>query len=125
MYTCFCSSSLATRCLVGAISIVVGLLVALCIRTGWTKQLSKPDLLSPSRGDLSESRGATPAPNEMHDVEPRGRTADTLPRCSDSAEDEKQGANRQRSWALRALLRKPTSDSHIQVDHNEGQKAEV
>jgi hypothetical protein len=126
MYTCFFSSSSTTRFLVGAVVVAVGLLIALCIRTGWTNEVDESRLLPQWHDNPEESRGTTPPSNAMRDVEPQERKAsNTLTYCDTSAEDKNQDAIRQRSWGFIKFFWNATSASHIQVDHNERQKAEV
>jgi hypothetical protein len=126
MYTCF-SSNLATRFLVGAVLVVVGLLVVLCVRAGWING-SNPSHSRRSWGDnLGEHRRALSARDITYDVKAQERKAstNTVACGGDPTEAEKQRGKRQRSWSLMAFVRKPTADSLIRVVNNERQKFEV
>lgn len=121
MYTCFFSSSLATRSLTGVILVAVIVLVALCIRTGWTNELSMPHLGYLWRDDYGESRRAMSVPDLTPDAKPRGRKASST--CPGHLnEDIKQCEIGQWSWPFMAFIRNPMPDSHIQVER---EKAEV
>jgi hypothetical protein len=109
MYTCFFSSSLATRFLVGTVLVAIGVLVALCIQTGWTNGPNSPQARSPLRENLRESDRVTPTLRTAHDVESQGRNAstDTLSRCSYLTGND-EGGKRRRTWPLTVFFR-PTN----------------
>ncbi|KIM71656.1 hypothetical protein PILCRDRAFT_93766 [Piloderma croceum F 1598] len=91
--------SSATRFLVGIVLVAIGVLVTLCIQTGWTNGPNSPQARSPLRDNLRESDRVTPTVRTAHDVESQGRNAstDTLPCCSYLTGDD-SGEKRRRTW---------------------------
>ena len=89
----------------GGVLVAVGVLVALCTRTGLTNEFNRPQLRCPWRDNNGDSRGVMPAPNLTH--------------CDASdhpIKDDKQYEKRQRSWHFMAFVRKSKPESHIQND---------
>lgn len=99
MYTCFFSSSSATRFLVGTVLVATGVLVTLCIQTGWTNRPGSSQARSPLRDNPGESDRVTPTVRTAHDVESQGRnvSTDTLP-CSPYLTGNDNGEKRGRIW---------------------------
>jgi len=112
MYTCFFSSNLATRILVGGVLIAVGVLVALCTRTGLTNEFNRPHFQCPWRNNSGDSRGVVPAPNWTHCVESQA----SMGASDHPIKDGKLYEKCQQSWHFMAFVRKLKPEPHIQ--HN-------
>ncbi|KIM86765.1 hypothetical protein PILCRDRAFT_816011 [Piloderma croceum F 1598] len=110
MYTCFFSSNLATRFLVGGVLIAVGVLVALCTRAGLTNEFNRPQFRCPWRDNNGDSRGVMPAPNSTHCIEPQA----SIDASDHSIKENKEYEKHQRSWHFMAFIRKLKPEPHIQ-----------
>jgi len=112
MYTCFFSSNLATRFLVGGVLVAIGVLVALCTRLGFTNEFNRPHFQCPWRDNNGVSRGSMPAPNLTHCDEPQA----SMDASDHPIKEDMHYEKRQRSWPFMAFVRKFKPESHLQND---------
>jgi hypothetical protein len=91
--------------------VAVGVLVALCTRTGLTNEFNRPHFRCPWR-DNGESRGVMSAPNLTHCVEPQA----SMDASDHPIKNDQQYEKCQRRWHFMAFVRKPKPESHIQND---------
>ena len=126
LFTCFFSSSAATRISVGTFLVAVGVFVVWCISTAWTNEFNITSLQLTWFAALWETCKAIPTCGRRPDLASREQRepSDNPTSFGDApTEDGNQATNRQWSWPLMIFVRRPTVDPRVRVNSDEEEKA--